>query len=432
MTQWQDKLNIIRWRSMEEADSAGSLFTSAARREASRAVMDEPDFLTARARWLSTHTSGGVQTAAESLQVPSLPNWIAWAIFLVALIVGYVLTEIGEAGRMNLLALPLVGLLVWNALAILFSLISEFTASSTSPGWLTHLLRWKQDNTQRIFRTHISPLLTARASAAGRIWLHLGAAAIALGSIIGLYAKGWSTEYRAVWESTLLDATQVQTFFSTVFSPASAVFGLPLPLSDLPLMQHSAGTPALPWIHLYSATLFLFIVLPRLALSAFAWWRGKTREDTAWHLMDWDNYQRKLKRGASTTSEHVWIITHGWRTQDEQRDRWSTTIEQALGGTIQSEYAAIPPGEEDDFIHSWSAQEGTHVIVFNAAATPEAEVQGRLITDFKNKVPSGHLHVLLDTQSLHERRTGSIDSRLQLWKTILGTPLILCGETSAS
>ena len=48
------------------------------------------------------------------------------------------------------------------------------------------------------------PLAWRRLQGQARAWLHIGAAAMALGSITALYARGWSREYRAVWESTLL------------------------------------------------------------------------------------------------------------------------------------------------------------------------------------------------------------------------------------
>ena len=418
----------MRWRAVEEADKEAAVLSSAARRDASRAVLDQTDFLAARAQWLSQNTSEGVRATAETLHVPNVPSWIPWLIVGVAIVGGYVLTEIGKDGKMNLLALPLVGLLVWNAVVMLAALISEVGGPKNGPGWLGRWLKWGDRGALKTFQDRAVPLVAARAAACGRAWLHLGAAAFAMGSIAGLYAKGWSTEYRAMWESTLLNSPQVQALCGALFSPAARFFDLELPISDIPAMQKSVGLPALPWIHLYSGTLLLFIVLPRLMLALFSSLRGTSRLRAVWDGMGWGDYERRLKRAASTIAEHVWMVPHGWRQQDEQRDRWSAAVEEALGAAVQTEYVPVPPGGEDEFVESWQGQDGSLVVVFNAAATPEKEVQGRLLADLKAKFASGRVLALLDTALLHQRRHGSLDGRIQLWNEMLGAQVIVCGE----
>ncbi|MBL9114386.1 MAG: DUF2868 domain-containing protein [Verrucomicrobiaceae bacterium] len=418
----------MRWRAVEEADKESAVLSSATRRDASREVMEQPNFLAARAQWLSRNTSDGVRATAETLHVPTVPSWIPWVIVSVGLMVGYVLTELGKDGKMNLLALPLVSLLVWNAVVMIAALISEIGGPQTGPGWLGRWLTWGDRGGLKTFQDRAVPLVAARAAACGRAWLHLGAAALAMGSIAGLYAKGWSTEYRAMWESTLLNTTQVQALCSALFSPAARVFDLEVPISDIPAMQKSVGVPALPWIHLYAGTLLLFIVLPRLALALISSLRGSSRLTAVWNGMGWDQYEKRLKRAASAIAEHVWMVPHGWRAQDEQRDRWSLAVEDEIGAAVQTEYVPVPPGGEDEFVEKWQGQDGSIVVVFNAAATPEKEVQGRLLAELKAKFASGRVFALLDTALLHQRRHGSLEGRIQLWKEMLGTKLIVCGE----
>jgi hypothetical protein len=136
--------------------------------------------------------------------------------------------------------------------------------------------------------------------------------------------------------------------------------------------------------------------------------------------MDWQGYERRLRRAASTHTEHVWMVTHGWRPQDEQRDRWSAAAEREIGNNVQTEYCAVPPCQEDEFAQGWQGQEGSLVVVFNAASTPEDEEQGQLVKDLRSRFGHGRVTALLDTESLRARRAqDSVESRLALWRTVL-------------
>src|SRR5690606_26956090 len=59
--------------------------------------------------------------------------------------------------------------------------------------------------------------------------LHLAAATLAFGAIIGLYLRGLVFEYRAGWASTFLDPGQVGALLKLVFGPAALLTGIELP-----------------------------------------------------------------------------------------------------------------------------------------------------------------------------------------------------------
>ena len=423
---WEDKLAVLRWRAVEEADREAAVLDLETRKSASKAALDLPGpFLAARAQWLTLHSTEGVRAMVETLRIPSVPAWPGWAIAVAALVLGYVLTELGEHGRVNLLALPLIGILIWNAVVMLLSLLAELTSACKPPVWLGAWLKWGDRGSLKVFQDRVLPLVATRAGVQARGWFHFGAAALALGSIAGLYAKGWSTEYRAVWESTILGAEDAARFLRVLFTPASAVFKLPIPVAEItemrtgPGREAAAGAPALPWIHLYAGTLLLLVIVPRLVLVMINCVRGSICVERLWRSLDWESYERRLRRSASTVSEHAWMVTHGWRTADEQRDRWSVAVEEALGVQVQTEYLSVPPGGEDEFVETWTHTDGTLVIVFNAAATPEAEVQGQLAGDLRTRFGSGRVLALVDARPLRERRGDSIGSRIQLWQEML-------------
>jgi hypothetical protein len=123
------------------------------------------------------------------------------------------------------------------------------------------------------------PLAWRRLQMRLRLWLHVAAALLAIGGAVALYARGWSKEYRAVWESTLLSEKGATAFFDTLFKPASTVLRTPVPLEQIPGMHRTAGkavtpAPALPWIHLYAGTLLVLVIAPRLLLAGMGAWRA--------------------------------------------------------------------------------------------------------------------------------------------------------------
>jgi hypothetical protein len=98
--------------------------------------------------------------------------------------------------------------------------------------------------------------------------LHAGAAALGLGLVAGLYARGLVLDYRAGWESTLLTPGIAHALVTTVFAPA-ANRGSRCPTPPFLRIAECARRrrcrrSAAPWIH-RSPDLLLFVVVPRAA-----------------------------------------------------------------------------------------------------------------------------------------------------------------------
>jgi hypothetical protein len=244
-----------------------------------------------------------------------------------------------------------------------------------------------------------------------------------------MYAKGWSKEYRAVWESTLLDAPSARAFLSALHGPTSRLLGLPLPLEHFDAMRAGPGREpqpgdALPWIHLYAGTLALLVLLPRLAFAALAIWRGNQRVEVAWHKLDWPGYAGRLHMTITGGGKSVEVLAYGWRADAEPRDRWSTTIRERFGGLARLQFSAIQSGEEEAFVARWVPTQPLVVIAFNAASTPEEEVHAALARDLRTRLrehlATARLIALLDTASLEDRRTKeAVAERLRLWQHTL-------------
>src|SRR5690606_10233413 len=108
-----------------------------------------------------------------------------------------------------------------------------------------------RDALRRFAADHIvtaAPLQAARIA----LGLHLSAITFVAGALAGMYIRGLAFAYRAGWESTFLDASQVRAILGLVLGPASAITGIPLPdPTALEAMRlPGPGADAAPWIHL--------------------------------------------------------------------------------------------------------------------------------------------------------------------------------------
>ena len=72
------------------------------------------------------------------------------------------------------------------------------------------------------------PLLLERA----KLLMHLAAALIAVGLILGLYLRGLVFRYEAGWESTFLSAPAVHALAVLFYGPAAALSGIGVPAAD--------------------------------------------------------------------------------------------------------------------------------------------------------------------------------------------------------
>lgn len=459
---WNDWQSILRWRAIEEGDADGALLSEERRREATartRAGLAsdvvagdsvsarETAFLLRRARWLEGEVIGCNGSLVRLLErlvvVRARGSWVL-AGWLLAALVGYLLAGFGQTAEFNLLALPLVGLLAWNLVIVFLSLLMEFQKAGPSP-WLERLaIRLTPQHQERFvmdldpptgltvdqrFATLAQGPAFERWQRRFRAWLHVAAAMLALGSAVGLYARGWSTEYRAVWESTLLSESAARGFFGALFQPASAVLHLPVPLDALPAMHRTLGSaaspaPALPWIHLYAGTLLVLIILPRLVLALFTVWRAHHLLARRMTGLGWQSYLKRTLRAVEGGQATITVLIHATDATPTHREVWTRGVRERFGQMTQPEFITLRLGDEDDFISSWKPAHPQLVLVFNLATTPEAEVQRRLVMDVRNSLTasqrSAELIVLLDATSIGNRWSPEkFSGREKLWTDML-------------
>lgn len=302
---------LLLAQAIEQADTRHTLVSAVELQDATRSAVTAArarglprvgvaEVMLERATTIANHASGRDNTvAALHPQKPGaggLGPWVARGLPLAALLLGLAIDRISNAHRVDLLSPPLLTVLAWN-LTIYLLIAWRAMRPPQAPGaWLQQALRRLGQPFSRAERgrglaariaadfhqrwwAHAADLLLQRAA---RV-LHLCAAAWGAGIALSLLLRGLVVRYQFGWESTFLDATQVHAIVSVLFAPLTLLLGLaPFTLQEIAATQNFAGESGTAgmggaagsrWVGMYVGLLLLAVVLPRLALAAWARWR---------------------------------------------------------------------------------------------------------------------------------------------------------------
>ena len=161
MMKREDWRNWCAWRALEETDREAERLARPVRVEATaqsagglksdQVVGLKPEvvaFLTRRCARLRERAEPATVKWVEARRVPRLPGMWVMGLLAAAAVVGFVLTQLGQERELNLLALPLVGVLVWNAIVMLVAVVGELwperkgaEPSERDAGWLVRMVR---------------------------------------------------------------------------------------------------------------------------------------------------------------------------------------------------------------------------------------------------------------------------------------------------
>ena len=378
---------------------------------------------------------------------------LAWLLPVLALALGAALDRITDPHRVDLLSAPLLLIIAWNLLVYLGLLISLFIPARATGGPKSGLIRRLSVGKLAVPRK-VPPVLatgllgfmgewsqlsakltTARLSRT----IHLGAAMFALGAVLSLYGRGLLSQYAAGWESTFLDARQVHSLLSFLFAPAIAVFQLQgfsqAELEALRFPQTTAPEGGARWVHLYAATIFLLVVLPRLALALVANWRA-ARLSRRFPLDIDQPYFRKLNETIGAGTGGMLRVLPFSFTVDEARHRGLGQLAVMLFGE-QGRMMLRPStsyGEEPREVMRDVDLNDPNVtmtaVLFNLTATPEKENHGAFLDYLVKAAPRG-IAVLLDESSFVERM-GQADRRGLAERTALWQEFCHFHQTTAT
>ena len=188
------------------------------------------------------------------------PSWAGWLVVVGAFLLGIGTDAIGSASHtVNILAPPLLLLMLWNLAVYVFIAVNALAKS-------------------RHFKLPKLDLTEAIALARGTAIMHGAAAALALGALLAMYWRGLVFDYQAQWQSTFLNPVNAYVLMKIVLTPA-AWLGEYLGMASLPNILHfamlrapaSLGENAAKWIHWYAITVFLVVLLPRCLLALWSY-----------------------------------------------------------------------------------------------------------------------------------------------------------------
>jgi hypothetical protein len=477
---------VLLIQAIEETDRAGEVIPLADRADASRAVVREsPKLSEARLRTVQSNaappgearTSALLSSQAETFLVrraerlldrlrtrsPAVMHilalaggvtWLGRFVLLLAIAAGVSLSALDGSRRINILAFPLVGLIAWNLFVYVLLLVTWIRTRGRpvtgfwSAAVYEHWIAGRIESLMRRSTRYNVPLSTGLRRFAAE-WgalsrpmlflrakrlLHLAAALLAIGLIIGLYLRGIVLRYEAGWESTFLGPRSAYALVSVLYGPAAALsgisYGSPGEIAKLRWTATGGGGDAAPWIHLIAITAVLYIVLPRLlaaALNSLTLWRAARRAPIPPSLI---GYARTLVMGVGSgaAGEIASVVPYAYEPKAPSVAGLESLLAATLGANLKVEMRdPVRYGDEKTVAGRLAATSATwHVILMTLASTPEVENHGAFLGAWRDwlarNATSAPLLILVDEGPYAARMRGEpvfeqrVQERRKVWR----------------
>ena len=423
--------SVLLVKNVEEQDPDGSVLPLAEREAATRDALrrhptgsgDREDnawrVLATRADSLRTKLAERHPVVARTVGLEAQLTGVGGLVLLAAFGLGLTLSLLDSRVRIEILAFPLLGVVLWNVVVYAVLAVSSLRGrpatsagpASKFPGWTLWPARWTRQRAARLIRQsafYHRPLSAALRRFADEWWpitqpllvwqgkrlFHFGSAFVALGLIAGFYLRGIALEYRAGWESTFLGAAQVRGLLGLIYGPASVLTGIALPADDaavasLHWRNGQGGGPASSWIHLMAATAILYVVVPRLLLALTATLRLARASERLAAPESLLPYARSTlgASDAALPAQTARLTCFAYQPAAASEQGVQRVLRAAFGADTRIEFApAIAYGEEERFSTSASdAASDLEILLFSLAATPEAENHGRILQQARDR-----------------------------------------------
>lgn len=463
--------SVLLIKAIEEVDRDGTVLPLADREQATREALrqieatsellqspqSQPELeraLAIRSERLMPPLEQRYPVVREMRSRELMPRWMPAALLFGALLLGVLLSVLDGGRRINILAFPFLGVILWNLLvyAGLFAgwLRGHGRRSGPAKGPPSRLEKSLSrgvapllNQTAQVHKvlgealssfasqwaSYIKPLFETRAK---RLF-HVAAAIVALGLIAGLYLRGIVFRYEAGWESTFLGPSQVEYLLTILFGPASSLTGIPLPgsLDEIEALRwgsEGGGGDAATWIHLIAVTLAIYVIVPRLALAGMTLIRTLALKRSRPLPEDVLDYGRAAIGGmAGGPRRRTGVVSVTPYAYVPGRDSYAgleRMLEARASSDIRLDHRSpIRYGEEDLAAETFDSGAhriaDEHVLLFSLAATPEAENHGAVLAAARDSAdrakPSTMLLVVIDESPYRDRLAGdsTLESRLE-------------------
>jgi hypothetical protein len=442
-------------RILEQAQNNGGVWSADDAKEATRAARDLVGskapfaaFVARRAQLVLEKIKSRSPDRAIQLEKPRWAFFAGQALALVALVGGFMTdllaTNLMHPGQINVIELPLVLLIVWNLGFFVWFFVKWmlrlFQSGKPAPGPLIDLFgRWRASESlgfggkrQRIwldtFKTDWSHLSGPINEARIKIVASLASMLFTLGAVAHLIYRAAFDHYTAGWKTTLtssINANLVHTVVSWVLAPGSFLLNRQIPdaehIESL-RMPPSLGEGAENWIWLYFGSVLAWVVIPRLGLvvlNAFARWRLRR------------NFPLPLNATYFTTLRAAWRGQRIGVSVVPFRYELSPSLRINLGAMLKRIYGLAVDITVDQPVlmgsdaSDWKnpvRREG-HVavmVIFNLAATAEADTHGSLLKNLRQAIEKGTPVVaIVDTGAFRQNDPERFRQRCRQWRETL-------------
>jgi len=439
-------MEVMAVRALEEADRARAAWSDDDRAWASRAAAQVVGEHAIPADFLARRASLTLERlAARKSALPGMVcawRWRPWfgvAVVVLAFVAGVAVDRLGSTQQINVLAPPVLLLVLWN-LAVYAVLgagfVTRYGAASPMGPFRRAVVRLaaSRGRPRELPEGVTDPLVRAMAAFA-HAWidrsaplyamraarvLHLAAAALAIGVIVGLYWRGLAVEYRATWESTFLEAPFVRELLVALYAPGAWLTGGAIPdAAGIAAIRAPGSANAAPWLHRMAATLAVVVVVPRLLLTFGAGVVERHRAARLPVAID-EPYFARLVHGLREGPVPVRVTPYSFTPDAAAAATLATLLGRAIGGHADVAIApAVDYGEVDVVATSGSAP-AWPVLLFNLAATPEVETHGAFVAAMAARASADEpLLIVVDEAGLRARLPDDparIEARRALWR----------------
>ena len=439
--------DVLLVSAFEEADPEGSLLSRSERERATREAsdhlasdeeLDEKElarFFEARARPLRAELDRRVPLIRRlfSSRAPHRTPAILVALFVTGLATNF----LGAHKRIHVVANPLMALMLWNLALFALLLVWHLGGLDFVGVWVRRLgalglpgrrllaTRGQSD----LVRSALARFAKSQVSCAGALYLHrgrrllhLGAMALVLGALGGLYLRGLVLAYETTWESTFLTREGTERALGVLFAPASHMTGIAVPALETP------GGDAAAWIHLYAVTVLLVVLIPRAILATLEGRHARSLAK-AIPLPISGGYFRRLSAAHQGKGLEVALVPYSHELARETREALLELLHDVFGARagVRSRRDVAYGAEVDEVLDAVGAAGAAPriVLVFGLAQTPETEVHGRLIADLHRRDASAPALLIVDGTGYRERLGGGetaerrVAERARSWDRVL-------------
>ena len=464
---------LLLVKAVEEHDDAGALLPAADRDTATRSALRQFPRLAdaqgremriehaervaaARARELYTKLAERHPVVARTVMLEGMVASPALLVLGIAFLAGLALSLVDSRVRIEIVAFPLIGVVLWNLVVyvlLAIHVVADWRArrepGTAGSGWLLGSARWGWRRALKLIKSadfYHRALAAALRDFSNEWWrvaqpllllhgqrlFHFASAALACGLVAGFYVRGIGLEYRAGWESTFLGPEQVRGVVRLLYGPASLLTGIPLPstpaeIEALHWRDGAGGAPAAMWIHLMAATAMIYVVVPRVLLglitAGIAWGTARSMRvpDTA------VPYIRRVLAAsdAALPASNLQVTPYAYVPDDLSLRGADLVLHAVFGPDARiAVTGAVAYGDEAALAPQLAAAD-VQVLLLSLAATPEAENHGTVLATLRDQVQragSVRLLLLVDEAPMQQRMRGDttlaarIEERRQSWR----------------